>query len=205
MRSPSFDYEDNLIAKGYGSIAGIDEVGRGCLAGPVVAGAVLFNKAVDRSLLTEINDSKKLSEIKRNKLSSLIYEVALMAETGFATSLEVDHFGIVSATKLAMKRALDKSPISIDYLLIDAVGLDHEIPSQSIIKGDELSFSIAAASIVAKVKRDEHMKQMSVLYKGYGFESNKGYGTKFHLQEIDKLGICEIHRKSFNPIKSMVN
>lgn len=188
-------YELALIAQNYKFIAGVDEVGRGPLAGAVYAAAVILDLSKD---LYGIKDSKKLSEIQRNKLSAEIRENCLSYSIAFASREEIDNYNILSATKLAMKRAIEGLSIKPDYILVDAVTIDGvKIPQKPIIKGDDLSVSIGAASIIAKVERDKYMDDMSSLYPQYLFNKNKGYGTKEHTDAIGKFGICELHRKTF--------
>lgn len=190
-------HEIELHNKGFKSIAGIDEVGRGPLAGPVVAACVIL--PLDCEILG-IDDSKKLSDKKRREIVEEIKEKAIAIGIGSATNVEIDDINILNATKLAMKRAVDKvqNKIDIDILLIDAIRLnDVDISQESIIKGDEKSATIAAASIVAKVARDDYMIKMENLFSGYNFASNKGYGTKAHYEGISKIGISPIHRKTF--------
>ena len=179
----------------FSAIAGIDEVGRGPLAGPVVAAAVILPR--DFKIL-ELNDSKKISEKKRQLLHDEICSNALAVGIGMASNHEIDEINILNATKLAMKRALDNIEIKPNCLMIDAVCLeDVDIKQFSVIKGDEKIASISAASIVAKVVRDRMMVEFSKKYNSYDFESNKGYGTAKHYKGIESCGICEIHRKSF--------
>ena len=185
-------------------IAGVDEVGRGCLAGPVAAGFVIFPTDVDDDILHQITDSKKLTAIKRQDLLKIIQEHALSAQVGWASVDEIDSIGIAPATKLAMKRAIEKSLIRPDYLLVDAINLDDlPFPQRAIIKGDQISRTIAAASIVAKVVRDQYMSDIAPKYLGYDFEKNKGYGTKDHMIAIKSLGPTDVHRISFEPVASM--
>lgn len=196
-------FENDLYSKGFTSIAGIDEVGRGPLAGPVVAAAVVLPKDFD---VIGINDSKKISEKKRNMFFDIINEKALAVGTAFVPHDVIDDINILNATKKAMREAIKASEETyfsatgshIDHLLIDAVHIDDiSIPQKSIIKGDEASISIAAASIIAKVTRDRYMIEMDQVYPGYDFASNKGYGTKNHYEGIKRMGTCPIHRKSF--------
>jgi ribonuclease HII len=188
-------YELQLIHSGFKFIAGVDEVGRGPLAGPVCAAAVILNPDID---IVGIKDSKKLSESQRQRLSDEIKSKCLAYSIEYASVEEIDEYNILNATKLAMKRAIDNLKLSPDYVLIDALTLETiDIPQFPIIKGDDLSVSIGAASIIAKVERDRYMDDMSNKYPEYFFKSNKGYGTKEHIDAIKKYGICEIHRKSF--------
>jgi ribonuclease HII len=179
-------------------IAGIDEVGRGPLAGPVVAAAVIFPKGYDNS---EINDSKKLSAKKRKTLVEIIKKDALAWAISEVSHETIDKLNIYEATKKAMINAVLSLKIKPDFLLIDHMRLNLNIYQYSIKKGDEKSVSIAAASILAKEYRDELMVEYSKIYPGYGFETNMGYGTKKHLEAIENKGICKIHRKTFSPIK----
>ena len=195
-------HEDELRAKGYKHIAGIDEVGRGPLAGPVYAACVVLPEDWD---IPGVNDSKKLSAKRREELSEIIKERAVAYGIGVAEATEIDTINILEATKEAMKRAIDdcnevlteKDEAVIDMLLIDAVKLDTGIPYESIIKGDEKSLSIAAASIIAKVARDNFMTEMDAVYPGYDFASNKGYGTAKHYEGLRTIGYTPIHRRSF--------
>lgn len=188
-------YELDLYNKNYKFIAGIDEVGRGPLAGPVYAAAVILNPDID---ILEIKDSKKLTLLQREKLSEEIKKNCLDFSIGIACVEEIDKLNILNATKLAMKRAVEGLKIKPEFLLIDAVTLeDILVPQMSIIKGDDLSISIGAASIIAKVERDTYMKEISLKYPQYKFDKNKGYGTKDHIEAIKKYGTCELHRKAF--------
>lgn len=188
-------FENEGYEKGYLCIGGIDEAGRGPLAGPVVAAVVVFKP---NTKIEGINDSKKLSEAKREELFDIIKEQALDYGIGIVNNEEIDEFNILNATYMAMKKALNCLEKTPDYLLIDAAtipGID--TTQKPIIKGDSKSISIAAASILAKVTRDNIMYHYEDVYSGYGFKSHKGYGTKEHYEAIEKQGICPIHRKSF--------
>lgn len=193
-----FLFENKLRKQGYKSIAGVDEVGRGPLAGGVLACACILDL---QSNLEGINDSKKLSEKVRLDLSVRIKESAKAYAYGYCNEGEVDDLNIYQASKLAMERAVKALRIKADFLLVDAMELDTEIPQTSIIKGDSLSVSIGAASILAKVKRDEIMEKFSHIYPGYGFEKHKGYPTKYHLQQLEKLKPCKIHRLTYKPVQ----
>lgn len=197
--------EAKLHARGYGYIAGVDEVGRGPLAGPVVAAAVIMPEDFD---VLGIDDSKKLSEKKREELYEIIKNNAVAYGIGMANNEIIDEINILRATKVAMKQAIEKAETelktakgkeaSIDYVLFDAMKIDEiKKPQQSIIKGDGKVLAIAAASIVAKVTRDRMMVEFAGRYPGYAFEKNKGYGTKAHYEGIGLHGICPIHRKTF--------
>lgn len=192
-------YEKNLHQKGYQFIAGIDEVGRGPLAGPVVASAVIL--PADCQLI-ELNDSKQLSKAKRESLFDQINEQAISVGVGIVDEKQIDVLNIYQATKLAMKQAVEQLSPAPDYLLLDAMVLESiKLPQEKLIKGDSKSISIAAASIIAKVTRDRLMVDYDVKYPGYGFAQNAGYGTKAHLDGLKKQGPCEIHRKTFAPVK----
>lgn len=194
-------YESNLIKEGYSYIAGIDEVGRGPLAGPVYAAAVILDS---RKPIYGIKDSKKLSKEKREELSKKIKEESICYSIAYATVFEIDKYNILNATKLAMKRAINGLRVKPQHILIDALKLEEvSIEQTAIIKGDDISVSIGAASIIAKVERDKYMEEISLEYPQYLFEKNKGYGTSEHILAIKELGICEMHRKTF--VKNFVN
>jgi ribonuclease HII len=195
-------FERQYRKQGFQLIAGIDEVGRGPLAGPVVAAAVILP---ENFYLAGIDDSKKLSEKKRNEYEKIIKKEALAIGISMVQPSEIDEINIYESTKKAMISAISfLNPIP-DFLLIDAMKLETPYSFESIIKGDAKSVSIAAASIIAKVTRDRLMKEISKSYPGYGFEHNMGYGTKEHIQAILKYGITPHHRKSFAPIKDIVS
>ena len=178
-----------------GLICGIDEVGRGPLAGPVVAGAVILPKDCD---ILYINDSKKLSEKKREELYEVIMQKAVAVGIGYASHERIDEINILQATYEAMREAISKLSVRPDILLNDAVTIPGvDIKQVPIIKGDAKSISIGAASIVAKVTRDRLMVEYDSVYPGYGFASNKGYGSAAHIKAIKEIGPCEIHRQSF--------
>ncbi len=200
----SLEIERKLISQGYRFVGGVDEVGRGSLAGPVAAGFVIFPSDVDDLLLSSVTDSKKLTARKREHLLKTIKSESICAEVGWASVAEIDDLGIVVATKLAMTRAMEKSLIQPDYLLVDAVKLDEcPVPYEAIVKGDVISRTIAAASIIAKVTRDFHMSNLDMKYPGYSFKKNKGYGTRDHMIAIKSKGPTDIHRVSFEPVASM--
>lgn len=180
-------------------IAGIDEVGRGPLAGPVVACAVILN---ENHAFYGLNDSKQMSKINRAKIEADLIENVTYA-IGIATVEEIDAVNIYEATKIAMLRAIEGLPVTPDVLLIDAMKLQTGLIEESIIKGDSTSISIAAASVIAKQYRDRLMADLAEIYPGYDFENNAGYGTKKHLEGLATYGITLIHRKTFEPIKSM--
>ena len=183
-------------------LAGVDEVGRGPLAGPVVAAAVILdrNKPIDG-----LDDSKKLTHKKRVYLAEQIKLNALNWSLGKAEVVEIDELNILQASLLAMKRAVDALSISPDYVVVDGnFTPDIAYEKQAIIKGDSLVPAISAASIIAKVARDEEMIQFDNIYPGYGFSSHKGYPTKQHIESIEKLGVTEIHRRSFAPVARFI-
>jgi len=205
MSIPSFVEEETFQAQGYQRIAGIDEVGRGALAGPVVAAAVILPRHIDTPWLKQVKDSKQLSPARREFLSHHIHEAAISVGIGMAHHEFIDAQGIIKATRLAMKLATDQlspSPESllIDYMLLPEVSL----PQKGIKKGDSLCFSIACASIIAKVARDHLMIKLDRKYPGYRFARHKGYGTREHLLCLLRLGPCPIHRQSFHPIKGVI-
>lgn len=199
---PTEEFERAARLCGYCRIAGIDEAGRGPLAGPVVAAAVVLPV---RCRLSGIDDSKQLSEGERARLYAAILEHAVGMGIGSADVGEIDRLNILEATKLAMRRAIDQLAPSPDYLLIDAVTLPGiGIPQRPIIKGDSLSLSIAAASIIAKVTRDRLMAEYHDLFPEYDFLSHKGYGTREHLQRLARHGPCSIHRRTFTPVRESI-
>jgi len=193
--------ENELYTAGYRLVAGVDEAGRGPLAGPVVAAACILPPIFD---LPGLNDSKKLTEKKRENLNQMIQQQALAYSLGMASVAEIDTLNILQATKLAMKRAIEKLVLTPDFILVDGRdSLDILLPHKPVIDGDSLSASIAAASILAKVARDKIMCELHQLYPQYSFDLHKGYCTKLHLAEIEKYGPCPVHRKSFAPVKDM--
>lgn len=194
-------YEQALREKGLSYIAGIDEVGRGPLAGPVVTAAVVLP---EEFYIPGLNDSKKLSEAKREQFYDEIQKQAVAIGIGIVPPVVIDEINIYQATKQAMLDAVANLSCTPEYLLIDAMKLPTPIPQTSIIKGDAKSISISAASIVAKVTRDRMMKELGKKYPEYGFEQHMGYGTKQHLQAIETYGVLEEHRKTFAPIKEMI-
>lgn len=200
--APDYNEESSLIDKGYSLIAGLDEVGRGTLAGPVVAGVVILPVNPEYPWVKDIRDSKMLTPKRRERILKDMEKDCLAIQTGSASAAEIDQEGIVKATSLAMKRALKSLPLEPQYLLLDAFPIPEvHIPQKAIVKGDVHCLSIAAASIAAKVFRDKIMVEKDKTYPGYGFASNKGYGTKEHLDRLSKVGPCDIHRYSFAPIK----
>ena len=202
---PDCSVERLLWRQGYLQVAGVDEVGRGPLAGPVIAAAVVFPPNFKDTDLPGLNDSKKLSALTRERLSPRIQEVALGVGIGVANNDEIDSLGITDATKTAMIRAIRKLGNDVDHLLVDAIPISTDgLPCRAIIHGDALCSSIAAASIVAKVARDSIMLEMDVLYPGYGFSQHKGYPTKIHIAALEELGPSLIHRRSFAPVRNVL-
>jgi ribonuclease HII len=190
-----YSYEQNALNKGYKTICGVDEAGRGPLAGPVYAAAVILPLGLE---IDGLNDSKKLTEKKREQLFDVICEKAISYSVGIATEKEIDEINILNATFLAMRRAVEGLSVKPDYALID--GNQHprlSIVDETIVKGDAKSMSVAAASILAKVSRDRYMLEMAEKYPEYCFEKHKGYGTKLHYEMLEKYGASEIHRRSF--------
>ncbi len=188
------DYEKELWANGYSLIAGVDEVGRGCLFGDVVAAAVILPQGL---VIEGVNDSKKLSEKRREVLYDMIREQALAIGIGYADAETVDRINIKQAARLAMKQALDKLEIKPDHLLVDAEKVDVPLPQLAIIHGDALSQSIAAASIIAKVTRDRMCLHWDLDYPEYGLAIHKGYATKQHREALEAHGPSPLHRRSF--------
>ncbi len=198
---PDFSFENRLWKSGISVIGGVDEVGRGCLAGPVLAGCVVF-KNLELIPDIKINDSKKLKPRERELASDWIKENCLSYGVGLATVSEINNFGIVKATEKAFRRAITHCELKIEYLLIDAFYVPYvkglsKLKQKPIIKGDNISISIAAASIIAKVERDKLMLHLSKNYKDYGWERNKGYGTKEHQKAIKDFGLTKHHRIQF--------
>ena len=193
-------YEKELYTQGIQLIAGVDEVGRGPLAGPVVAAAVILPKACK---IPGLNDSKKIPKSKHKEIYEAVLQNAVAIGIGIKDNQVIDQVNIYEATKLAMMEAIGQLEPQPQHLLIDAMRLDLPISQTSIIKGDANSLSIAAASIVAKVTRDQMMEEFDCEYPGYDFTQNAGYGTANHLAGLDKLGVTPIHRRSFEPVKSM--
>lgn len=193
-------YEKELYTQGIQLIAGVDEVGRGPLAGPVVAAAVILPKDCK---IPGLNDSKKIPKSKHKEIYEAVLQNAIAIGIGIKDNHVIDQVNIYEATKLAMREAIGQLEPQPQHLLIDAMRLDLPISQTSIIKGDANSLSIAAASIVAKVTRDQMMEEFDRKYPGYDFAQNAGYGTAKHLAGLDQLGVTPIHRRSFEPVKSM--
>lgn len=196
-----YKYERELNNQGITIIGGVDEVGRGPLIGSVITACVVLPKDF---LLDGLTDSKKLSEKKRDKFYDIIMKEALAVGIGECTEKEIDKYNIYEATKIAMKRAITEAnkKIKIGHILIDAMPLDIDIPTTSIIKGDAKSISIAAASVIAKVTRDRMMYELDKKYPMYDLAHNKGYPTKKHLEALEKYGTCKYHRFSYGPVKN---
>lgn len=193
------DFENQGRAEGFRFIAGVDEVGRGCLAGAVVAAAVIID--LSKPLPEGLNDSKKLSEKKRLEIDAQIRETAVAISIAQIEADEIDRINILQATKKAMRRAIENLDPQPDYVLVDAVQLKEiSLPQKAIIKGDAISASIAAASIIAKTYRDNLMKKLDETYPAYGFAKHVGYGTKAHYDALKQHGACPLHRKSFRGV-----
>ena len=189
------EIEDSLYQRGYKLVCGVDEAGRGPLCGPVVAAAVILNKD---EMIEGVNDSKKLSEKKRENLYDIITKKAIAVGVGISDVDIIEDINILNATKLAMKQAINNLKINPDFVLIDGNQMiDIDIDAQTVVSGDAKSESIAAASIIAKVTRDRLLKDYDKKYPEYGFAKHKGYGTKAHIEAIKKYGLTPIHRKSF--------
>jgi ribonuclease HII len=198
---PSFIEEERLAAQGYSLIAGVDEAGRGALAGPVVAAAVILPNNVDIAQLNGVKDSKLIAPAKRELLFHHIYRLAIAVGVGMAPHSIVDSQGVVRATRVAMKQAIERLSPSPEWLLIDHLHLPElKLPQKGITHGDNLCFSIACASIIAKVARDRMMVELDRRYPGYGMARHKGYGTRQHVDCLFRLGACPIHRRSFHPV-----
>lgn len=193
-----YTFERELLNKGITLIAGIDEVGRGPLVGPVVACSVILPVNYKLAGLT---DSKKLSEKKREEFYDILVKDAISYGIGIIDNDKIDEVNIYEATKLAMLDAIKNMKVKPEYLLIDAMRLNTDIPSNSIIKGDSKSLSIAAASVIAKVVRDRMMLELDKKYPYYDFKNNKGYPTKKHIEAIKEHGITSLHRKTYGPVK----
>ena len=205
MDAPGFSLEVGLRADGFKRLVGIDEAGRGALAGPVVAGAVVFATSDERlaARLLGVRDSKQMTVSQRQTWQEKIPSLVLAHSVGAASAREVDQHGIVPATRIAIGRALDGLNVAHDHLLLDHIRLPmNPLPQLAIPKGDQISLSIAAASILAKTHRDELMIAASATYPHYGFERHKGYGTAAHLAVLERQGPCKIHRRSFATVET---
>jgi ribonuclease HII len=205
QQKPSFAEEKSLEAQGYHRIAGVDEAGRGALAGPVVAAAVILPCGIDAPWLDQVKDSKQLSPAKRELLFHNIHHTAISIGISLAPPEVIDAQGIIKATRLAMKLAIDRLSPPPESLLIDYMRLPKvPLPQKGITSGDKLCFSIACASIVAKVARDWLMVELDRIYPGYGLAQHKGYGTEKHLSCLRQLGPSPIHRHSFKPVRDII-
>lgn len=194
-----FDFEHQAIADGYVFIAGVDEVGRGCLAGPVVAAACILDTT--KPVPEGLNDSKKLTEKQRDEIAAELRETAVTFAVGIVEAEEIDRINILEATKVAMIKAIEALDPAADHILIDALQLKHlRIPQKAIIKGDSISYSIAAASVIAKTYRDNLMVEYDTVYPEYGFAGHKGYGAASHRQAIKDHGPCPLHRLTFRGV-----
>lgn len=202
MEIDNYKYERELRKKGVTLIAGVDEVGRGPLVGPVVTACVILPEKFD---LPHLTDSKKLTERRREILYKEIQEQALGIGIGIVDNEEIDRINILNATKKAMKMAINNCKVKPEHVLIDAVKLDIDIPTTSIIKGDLKSITISAASVIAKVTRDHMLYELDEKYPMYDFKNNKGYPTKKHIEAIKEYGIIKEHRRSYSPVKEYVN
>ncbi len=204
VTSPTLEFELDLWQQGLRRVVGVDEVGLGCLAGPIVAAAVLIPEQVEPIAL--VRDSKKLSAAQRELAFEQICRQAIGMGVGMASVLEIEQVNVLQASYLAMRRAIGRIP-SVDHALIDGRGIkvDFGVPITTIIKGDTKSYAIACASIVAKVRRDRLMKKLANRYPGYGWERNMGYGTAQHLAGIQTLGITPWHRKTYAPIREAIH
>ena len=192
-----YKYENELYEKGLKYLGGVDEVGRGALIGSVVAACVVLPKDF---VLEGLTDSKKLSEKKRDEYYNIIKEKAVAIGIGIVDEKKIDEINIYEATKIAMKEAIKNTNIKLEHVLIDAMPLEIDVDTTSIIKGDAKSISIAAASVIAKVTRDKMMYELDKIYQMYDLASNKGYGTKKHIEAIKTYGITKYHRLSFKPV-----
>ncbi len=206
---PDFSIEYELFRDGYRFIAGIDEAGRGALAGPLGIGLVIYTPerftSIPHEISETINDSKQLTHKKRVRALAEIEKYALAAVSVLIPHKIIDEININRATEFGIQRLIEKSPIKPDILVIDGnYKFRFSIPSVSVVKGDSRSVSIASASILAKVRRDAIMDKIDARYPGYGFSGNKGYGTAAHLTSIESCGFCAVHRKSYDPVRSML-
>lgn len=194
-----FDFEEQAASEGFQFVAGVDEVGRGCLAGPVVAAACILDQS--KPVPRRLNDSKKLTERQRKEIDEELRQTAVAYSLGIIDADEIDRVNILEATKLAMLKAIDGLTPAPDHLLIDALQLRQcSLPQKAIIKGDSISYSIAAASVIAKVFRDDLMKQYDAEFPEYGFAGHKGYGSVAHFAAIREHGPCRLHRKTFRGV-----
>lgn len=196
---PHLDFEKKYWKQGKKYLCGIDEVGRGCWAGPLYVGAVVFDEGHD--MIKGVNDSKKLTAKRREELYPLVIESAAAYGVGIVSNDEVDKYGLTYATKLAISRAVQGLKLDIDMLLTDSLGYEG-VETIAIMKGDEVCYSISCASIIAKVERDRHISNIPEA-KIYQLDRNKGYGTKEHIELLKKYGVSKVHRKSYRPIREL--
>ena len=204
LATPTYGEEARLLSEGMSLVAGVDEVGRGPLAGPVLAGVAILPHHPRGPWVRLIRDSKQLTHEQREAALTHLRREALALATGACSAEEVDTIGIVAATRLAMKRAIESLALRPGFLILDAISLpDVDIPQKSIVRGDALCLSVAAASIVAKVTRDRLMADQDAVHPGYGFGRHKGYGTRHHLDRLNALGPCDIHRYTFRPVSAV--
>ena len=202
---PSLEEERLLIGQGYRLIAGVDEAGRGALAGPVVAAAVILPAEIKTDWAEQVRDSKMLTASVREFLSRGIQETALSVGIGAVSHEDIDDMGIARASRLAMKIAIERLFPEPQYVLVDYFNLPEvALPQKGLVDGDAICFSIACASIIAKVARDNMMRDFDVSYHGYGFARHKGYGTREHQTCLSKLGVSPIHRRSFRPVREIM-
>lgn len=194
-------FEQQAWRQGYARVAGVDEVGRGCLCGPVYAGAVILP---ENEPIRGLRDSKELSPERREALAEVIRARAQAWSVAWVEAERIDEINILQASRLAMKMAVEALSPSADYLLVDACTLDVAQPQKAIVKGDARSQSIAAASILAKVARDERMREWDRIYPGYGLARHKGYGTAEHLAALQQYGLTPIHRRSYAPVRAVL-
>lgn len=201
---PTYNEEARLLSEGISLVAGVDEVGRGPLAGPVLAGVAILPPHPQGTWVGLIRDSKQITRRQREVALCHLRSEALGLATGACSAEDVDTMGIVAATRLAMRRAIESLALRPEFLILDAISLpDVDIPQKSIVHGDALCLSVAAASIVAKVTRDRLMAEQDVVHPGYGFGRHKGYGTRHHLDRLRTLGPCPIHRYTFGPVRAV--
>ncbi|MBN1618364.1 ribonuclease HII [Candidatus Dojkabacteria bacterium] len=199
----SFSLEYSLLHKGYNFVAGVDEVGRGCLAGPLVSAIVVVSE--ESQFIPGVKDSKLLSATLRDKFDEIIRNTVVSFGIGVVPNHELDDLGINGATRVSMQRAYDQLSQKPDIVLVDGKNISSpHFPGVQITAGDRKHFVISAASVIAKVYRDQLMTELADKFPGYDFENNVGYGTKRHYDAINSIGICELHRKSFSPIKQLV-
>jgi ribonuclease HII len=198
---PTFECEQAFADAGYCAIAGIDEVGRGALAGPVVAAAVVLDPTACEALNGVIRDSKLMSAAQRREAFQLVCGSARAVAIGWISAGVIDELGIGPANRLALEQAVDRLPLEPDALVCDAFVIEHAAPQVALIDGDARSLTVAAASIVAKVTRDRMMMELDGRFGGYGFHRHVGYGTREHLDALDRLGPCPEHRRSFAPVR----